>query len=406
MTFVPRGLPTGIGSLPFKDEKQAVSFVATRLPEIPFWPQLPKKDFRESMYIQYSEGLPGVTFAGGRMYIDTSRDLTAEMEEFYRNYLEGKSPAAPFGPSYAEGFYAFLAAGDEGLFEGGAPKYPSSTRRSGGAEPAAKRKRGPLQEPAVAESPGSDGGSATTSVPLHTPRPIQEAASPPLAVKGQVTGPVSFGLAVTDQDKKLILYNQVYMDLVVKNLQSKARWQEEKLRQVHPQTIIFVDEPYLSTYGSGYFNYERETVIRYLNEVMEGIQGLKGVHCCGNTDWSILLATPVDILSFDAYAYSKSFSLYAPALANFLAGGGVIAWGIVPATIEEAKKEDPPALLKRLEEAMGLLRAQGIPWTQLVEQSLITPACGLGSQDEDGAEHIFALTRQVSDLFREKYRLD
>ncbi|MCL5040821.1 MAG: methionine synthase [Firmicutes bacterium] len=347
MSFVPRGLPTGIGSLPFKDEKLAVSFVLENLPELPFWPQLPRKDHRESMYVQYSEGLPGVTFSDRRMFIDTGRDLIQEMEEFYQAYLEGKGAKAAFGPGYAEGFYAFL-------------KHPPFGEREGLA----------------------------------------------LAVKGQVTGPVSFGLAVTDQNKRLILYDQIYMDMVVKNLQLKARWQEERLRELHPQTIIFVDEPYLSTYGSGYFNYDRETVVRYIREVMEGIQGLKGVHCCGNTDWSILLSTPVDIISFDAYAYSKSFSLYAQPLADFLARGGVIAWGIVPATQEEAKKEDARSLLARMEEGMGFLRAQGLSWTELVEQALITPACGLGSQGEEGAGDIFRLTREVSDLFREKYRLD
>ena len=55
---------------------------------------------------------------------------------------------------------------------------------------------------------------------------------------------------------------------------------------------------------------------------------------------------------------------------------------------------------------MGFLRAQGLSWTELVEQALITPACGLGSQGEEGAGDIFRLTREVSDLFREKYRLD
>ena len=50
-----KGLSTGVGSLPFKDPGQALELISRSVPEIPFWPQLPKRDKREGMVAQYSE---------------------------------------------------------------------------------------------------------------------------------------------------------------------------------------------------------------------------------------------------------------------------------------------------------------------------------------------------------------
>ena len=51
---------TGIGSLPFKDSKYACRLILENFKSIPFWPQLPKRSYREHMYCQFVEGLPGV----------------------------------------------------------------------------------------------------------------------------------------------------------------------------------------------------------------------------------------------------------------------------------------------------------------------------------------------------------
>ena len=65
---------------------------------------------------------------------------------------------------------------------------------------------------------------------------------------------------------------------------SLTKEQEKKLKEVCPNTIIFVDEPYMAAYGSIGFMLSKEKVISYLEEVFQGISGLKGSHCCGNTD--------------------------------------------------------------------------------------------------------------------------
>ncbi len=48
-----------IGSVPYEDARQAMDFILRWTPEIPAWPQLPRRSFLENMYVQFGEGLPG-----------------------------------------------------------------------------------------------------------------------------------------------------------------------------------------------------------------------------------------------------------------------------------------------------------------------------------------------------------
>ena len=139
-----------------------------------------------------------------------------------------------------------------------------------------------------------------------------------------------------------------------------------------------------------------------MEEVFAGIEGLKGVHCCGNTDWSLLLSTSADILSLDAYEYAEALSLYPDQVSTFLERGGIIAWGIVPASAQ-AWEETVESLVKRFQDALGLLVAKGLHEDDLLSASLITPSCGCGSLEEDTAEQVLKLTGKVSAALRERY---
>ena len=52
-------VPTVVGSFPHTDAGLLTELILARFTEMPAWPQLPARDWRESMYVQYSEGLPG-----------------------------------------------------------------------------------------------------------------------------------------------------------------------------------------------------------------------------------------------------------------------------------------------------------------------------------------------------------
>ncbi len=339
----PNLLPLHVGSMPHTDPAVACDLTFQHFSRIPTWPQLPRRSPLENMYIQYSERFPGVVVEpeDNRIYVNRDADLDPELERLYVAYLENDVAFGAISPDYAAGLPAFLER-----------------------------------------------------APAHS--------SQFLAVKGQVTGPVSWGLRVSDQNRRPVLYEEVLADAVAKFLRLKAAWQETQLRQVFPTTIIFVDEPYMASFGSALIPIQREQVITLIEEVLSGIEGIKGAHCCGNTDWSILLETSIDLLSFDAYGYGHTLALYPDAVRAFLDRGGIIAWGIVPHN-EHILYETEESLLGHLERAWEHLVRKGIPQEQVIASALITPSCGAGTLSEEMAGRIFQLAKRVSELAREKY---
>lgn len=336
--------PTAIGSLPHRDPASACRAIAGVFPQVPIWPQLPQRSFRENMYVQYSEGFPGVVLdsEAERIYVDRSQDLDPGLERLYMAYLENDLDFAVISPDYAAGLAMLPAVLDD--------------------------------------------------------------APPPLAVKGQVTGPISWGLTVVDQNRRPTLYDEVLADAIARHLRLKAAWQERELGKLCSTVITFVDEPYMSAFGSAFVAVSREQVVTLLEEVFSGIQGLKGVHCCGNTDWSILLETSVDILNLDAYHYAESLSLYPDAVRAFLRRGGVVAWGISPNEDDLIAQETVESLTERLEAALGLLVKKGIPKDDLLAAMMITPSCGLGGMSVAAAERVLALTAGVAAEMQRRYK--
>ncbi len=335
-------LPTIVGSMPHTDPVKACELVARYLKDIPAWPQLPRRSYLENMYVQYSEGFPGIVIEGDHIHVDTAGDFQKPLEELYAAYLEDDFGRFPVGRDYAAGLHAFLERTDLS----------------------------------------------------------------PRAVKGQVTGPLSWGLTVTDENRRSILYHDILGDAIPKLLKLKAAWMERELSQISQNTIVFFDEPIMASYGSivaaGPFS-KPEKIAEMIDEVFEGISGLKGLHCCGNTDWSVLLKTKLDILNFDTYNYAESVSLYPEEIKSFLSRGGCIAWGIVPNEDGPVSQEAIASLRDRLEEAMVPFTRNGVRFRDLAAQSLLTPSCTLASLSEDGAEKALELLTGLSDEMRRKY---
>jgi methionine synthase II (cobalamin-independent) len=330
---------TMIGSVPYTDPDKAWKKISKYLKDLPVWPQLPMRSNLENMYIQYSQGFPGIVIDGQKISIKRGVSFDHALERLYSDFSEEKLDNYAIGKEYSAGLHNL---------------------------------------------------SSIPALPV---------------VKGQITGPISWGLCVTDDSGRGIIYDETLADAVAGFLKLKARWQEEFLLSVAGRAIIFVDEPYLTSLGSAFVALSNEQVSSLITETLSGIKGPKGIHCCGGTDWSLLLKLPIDIISFDAYNYTDSLLCYETDLTSFINAGKVIAWGIVPNDEDTLKKESLSSLVDRFGEALAPLTRCGISIKKLVAQSIVTPSCGLASLSDEAVEEVLTLLAQLSEKMRSKYSL-
>jgi methionine synthase II (cobalamin-independent) len=351
--FQANALPLLIGSLPMGDHEKAAETVFQYTPEIPIWIQLPVYR-EEGMIFQFLPGMPGLTVTEDKAFINTAGEkFHEEMLQFYEDYMadiEGKSDPLhsrfALKPDTAKGFFT-------------------------------------LKE--------------------H----LKKASEPPVAVKGQITGPVTFGTSVKNQSGMAIFYDTQLRDVSVKLLAQKARWQVKQLKTFGCPVIIFFDEPGLAGFGSSEFiSISYDEVAACFEEVIAAVHAegaLAGIHVCANADWSLILESAADIVSFDAYSFFDKFMLYPKAIKTFLESGRIIAWGIVPTLHpEDIERETADALVRQWEEKAAQIESPGIDKSLILRQSFITPSCGMGSLKPEHAAKALMLTKEVSARLRNK----
>ena len=349
-------LPLLIGSLPVDDHSEAIELVFKYTPQIPLWVQLPVHR-EERMIDQFMPGMPGLTVLEDKTFINSEGDkFETELLQFYEEYMAVTDGTAErcesrfvLDKTTAMGFFTFMER-------------------------------------------------------------VKQLSVPPVAVKGQSTGPFTFCTSVNDEKGMAIFYNEQIRDAAVKLIAQKAGWQAKKMSEFGCPVILFFDEPGLTGFGSSAFiSVTREEIEACFTEVIEAVHAegsLVGVHVCANADWSLILESAADIVSFDAYSFFEKFLLYPEQIKNFLASGRILAWGIVPTLkAEDIEKENADSIVANWEEKVSQLEKLGISRSIIEAQSLITPSCGTGSLSLEHATKVLQMTKDVSDILRKKYKI-
>lgn len=347
--FAPNFTATGIGTLPHTDPDAAVADITGRLKDMPYWPQLPKLGPLEDMNLQYARALAPLVAAD-----QANRSLAAHpglgREEalaalYERLFGPDQASFAP-APEEAAGYFRFREA----------------------------------------------------------VRAAPQGAFP--WVKGHVTGPLTFLASVIGGDGKAMLYDDEAAEAVARGLGAAAGAQARQLAELGRPVMIFFDEPFLSGYGSAFTPLGRDKVVGLLSASLEEARSraelVTGIHCCGNTEWSLLVEAGADVLNLDSHGFGKHLLLYPEALAQLYDRGGAVAWGAVP-TVDYNGRETAEELWTGLRGLLEALAARGFDRDVLGRQSLVTPACGMGGLPLASALAILDLTAEVSRLARERW---
>jgi len=338
----PRCAAMAVGSVPYSDPETAIALVMGSTPEIPTWPQLPRRTFHENMFVQFTEGFPGVR-------LDEERERIYVLDELPTDELLT--------------FVEALEAGDPSRFAI-SPDYAAAL---------------PLLKQALTQ------------------------CDPPF-VKGQVTGPISQGLALPREDRRALLYDETLRDIAVNLIVMKARWQADLLSRWASGAVplIMVDEPSLTQMGSAFVSIPEDIAFPALKQCLDALGCLTGLHVCGATDWGALSALPVDVLNFDAADHMQALLTHREAVATFLGEGGMLAWGVVPNDARSWEKTPEETGTAVLEGAEALAEAGGQSVEAVLEMSFVCPACGTGALTPVLAERCFALSSETSAWLRKR----
>ena len=359
MSYNLRLKATAIGSLPYDNPKTALDIVFGNFSDIPFWPQLAHVNRLEDMNTQYIQGVPGIKYDDKKeKYIfDTqSDDFYIELEDFFLDYeaivgekdftnLEKYAITAPFSSS----FDLYLDMLKNGNYE---------------------------------------------------------------YAKGHVTGAFTWGTSICDCENQCSFYDETCREILVKSVILKAIWQIQKIKSISPDItpIIFFDEPVMSQYGtSAFVTVKRSDIVETFSSVASVVKefgAISAIHCCGKSDWSLLIESGVDMINLDAYFFSKSLCTYHKEVKSFLEkeNSGYIAWGFVPTLDKDALAEITVEKLEDMfDKAIDALSKKGIDKNLILNKSLITPSCGAGSLSFELAQKAMTSTKELSEKLQAKY---
>ncbi len=341
MTIPGNLLTTAMAVMPHKDPNRALDAALSL--DIPFWPQLPRMNYYEDMYVQASEHFPGICLDMEKQTLSFSMDkFLIQFEETMSHFDQPEY--FDISPEYSVVYHRFLTMDLSG-------------------------------------------------------RP---------AIRGQLEGPISFGLNVLDQDKRPILFDDTIRPFMFEFMAKRINIQLNRLKRLNPNAFMFVDEPGLQFLFSALSGYDNARARTDMENFFSMTQRPCGIHLCGNPDWDFLLGLDMDVISLDVYSNGEIFSSYAPSIKKFLDKGGVIIWGIVPTNFEPFGQETIDALERRLLGLWEILSKKGIDRDFLLSKSLISPAtcCLVNPDGEETVEKAFKVVNNLSARLRNRYKLD
>lgn len=335
---------TGIGSLPHTKLEPAIQ-MALQV-DVPYLPQLPSANPSEYMIPAALDGLPGMSF-------DSDGRVTVDVAEWERKKA------------------AFELELETAL----------KTSNLAAFEPSTGACR--AWRPFVFEVENRK--LALSKVQLAGPATVRWAAK------------TTTGEPVSDHAE---LDQQIFRLLTARSLAMV-----KALRRANSTPILFLDEPGLYALDSR--DPRHLIVLQELKLLIAALQregALVGLHCCSNTDWSRVLDLGLNLLSVDARLSLDALLEERRPLLAFLQSEATLSLGIVPTHLSSTY--DVSELADSVEVALRATFPADRPFSRVLSQVLLTPACGLAMRSVVDAERIFGEVKHAQTLFKHALQSD
>lgn len=216
-------------------------------------------------------------------------------------------------------------------------------------------------------------------------------------IKVQVAGAITTGLALVHGGAKparaFAVAGAVVRDRV------RALLAEAAVVAPDVPIVVVLDEPGLVAYPGGGIPLGADDTIDLLSGTLAAAKSaaMAGVHCCGPTDWRLVLHAGPDLISMPVDA---TVGDDAAGLSTFLDRGGWVAWGVVPTDRPLGERED--VHWRALTGLWCDLSRNGCDPMLLRTQSILTPACGLAHHAPGQVDNVFALVRRLAERVQDQ----
>jgi hypothetical protein len=212
------------------------------------------------------------------------------------------------------------------------------------------------------------------------------------AVKLQLTGPVTLGVALLDAGVPADIAFRAAGNAVTARARALVSMASDALPAAG--LVVVLDEPGLAAWGTDRLPLKGDDVVDLLSHGLAslGPHVVNGVHCCGDIDWKLVTTAGPDLVSMPV---SPRLVETATTLGAFLERGGLVAWGVVPT--DRPIGADPDPLWRKLADLWCDMTRTGCDPIRLRQQALLTPACGLANHDPVQAAHVLDLTMGVAE---------
>jgi hypothetical protein len=330
------GAVTGIGSLPFTCETAAIDAVAEFSPEVPFWPQLPRRSMEESVIGQGFGIVADLVEPrrGGYGYQVREGCIDLVVDALHQS-------SGHLTPANAVGFHAFEHATASQFF-------PSALAVKGHVE-------GPITLAAYL---------------FHKDRPF-------------LSDPTLFA-AIAFHISQMVCWQ-------IERLKTAAL---PVLLFVDEPALCLKATAASGTSAKGTSEDQRLSALAAILEDARMRGAFAGLHCCADRPFERMCLAKPDIVSFDAHQGLELFFANRYAL-DFLDNGGWVAYGLVP-TWTGLDSVSSVGLFTRWLKCASLA---GDP-QELAQRAMITATCGLGLLDTSSVAGSFNLASGTGKLLK------